>query len=209
MAIAGKLITLEGGEGAGKSTQLALLAQHLEAQGSKVLKLREPGGTLLGERLREILKSPQSKLESETEACLFAACRAQLVGEVIRPALAEGKVVLCDRFIDSTVAYQAGGRGLERALMESLNRLACGKLRPDLTVLLDLDPAQGLGRASVRDLGQPDRFEVIQGGFHERVRELYYTLVREEPQRFLVLKANQPPEQIAQLIWHEVQRRFQ
>jgi len=208
MAIAGKLITLEGGEGAGKSTQLALLTQQLEAHGSKVLKLREPGGTLLGERLREVLKSPQSKLEPTTEACLFAACRAQLVGEVIRPALAQGSVVLCDRFIDSTVAYQAGGRGLDRALMEALNRLACGSLRPDLTVLLDLDPTQGLGRASVRDQGQPDRFEVLQDGFHQRVRDFYHTLAREEPQRFLVLNAHQPPEKVAQQIWHEVQRRF-
>ncbi len=209
MAIAGKLITLEGGEGAGKSTQLALLAERLEAQGSQVIKLREPGGTLLGERLREVLKSPQSKLEPATEACLFAACRAQLVGEVIGPALAQGKVVLCDRFIDSTVAYQAGGRGLDRAMMESLNRLACGAVRPHLTILLDLDPAQGLGRAAVRDRGQADRFETLQAEFHVKVRAMYHTLAREEPQRFLILNAHQSPEAVAQVIWHEVQRRLQ
>ena len=139
---------------------------------------------------------------------MFAACRAQLVAEVIAPALASGQVVLCDRFIDSTVAYQSGGRGLDRALIESANRLACGPVRPDLTILLDLDPSRGLGRASVRDQGQADRFEVLGPAFHRQVRDLYHTLVKEEPGRFFVVDAARPPEAIEEEIWHEIARRF-
>jgi len=209
MAMDGKFITFEGGEGAGKSTQLMRLAQKLQAQGKKVLCLREPGGTTLGERLREVLKSPETKsVAPETEALLFAACRAQLVSEVIRPALTQGAYVICDRFIDSTVAYQSGGRGLNRQLIEAANRLACGELRPHLTILLDLDPAHGLSRASVRDGGQPDRFESLGTSFHQKVRTVYHELAREEPQRFFVLDATQNPEILAEIIWHEVEQRF-
>ena len=147
MPIAGKFITFEGGEGAGKSTQLTRLADRLRASGAGVLSLREPGGTPFGEKMRDVLKHPGSVIRPAAEALLFAACRAQLVADVIAPALASGQVVLCDRFIDSTVAYQSGGRGLDRALIESANRLACGPVRPDLTILLDLDPSRGLGRA--------------------------------------------------------------
>mgnify|MGYP000102786361 CR=1 FL=1 len=208
MPIAGKLITLEGGEGAGKSTQLARLAERLEAGGSRVLRLREPGGTPLGETMRDVLKRPGSVIAPEAEALLFAACRAQLVADVIAPALAAGQVVLCDRFIDSTVAYQAGGRGLDRALIEAANRLACGAVRPDLTILLDLDPARGLGRASVRDQGHADRFEVLGADFHRQVRAAYHALAKEEPGRFFVVDAARPPEAVEEEIWHEVARRF-
>jgi dTMP kinase len=116
--------------------------------------------------------------------------------------------VICDRFIDSTVAYQAGGRGLDRTLIEGANRLACGPVRPDLTILLDLDPGRGLGRAAVRDQGQADRFELLGDAFHRRVRELYHTLAREESGRFFVVDAARPPEAIEEEIWHEVVRRF-
>ena len=208
MPIAGKLITFEGGEGAGKSTQLLGLAERLELAGARVLRLREPGGTVLGEKMRGVLKDPGSVIEPAAESLLFAACRAQLVGEVIAPQLRSGAVVLCDRFIDSTVAYQSGGRGLDRALIEAANRLACGTVRPHLTILLDLDPSRGLGRASVRDRGQSDRFEALGEDFHRRVRSVYHGLVAEEPQRFFVVDAEQPPEKITELIWHEVQRRF-
>lgn len=208
MPIAGKFITFEGGEGAGKSTQLTRLAERLRASGAGVLSLREPGGTPFGEKMREVLKQPGSAIQPAAEALLFAACRAQLVTDVIAPALAAGQVVLCDRFIDSTVAYQSGGRGLERALVESANRLACGAVRPDLTILLDLDPSRGLGRASVRDHGQPDRFEVLGDDFHRKVRDLYHALAKEEPARFFVVDAARPPEEVEQEIWHEIARRF-
>ena len=208
MPIAGKFITFEGGEGAGKSTQLTRLAERLRAAGAGVLSLREPGGTPFGEKMRDVLKHPGSAIRPAAEALLFAACRAQLVADVIAPALVAGQVVLCDRFIDSTVAYQSGGRGLDRALIEAANRLACGKVRPDLTILLDLDPSRGLGRASVRDQGQPDRFEVLGADFHRKVRALYHTLAQEEPARFFVVDAARPPEAVEEEIWHEVARRF-
>ena len=208
MPIAGRFITFEGGEGAGKSTQLTRLAERLRAAGASVLSLREPGGTPFGEKMRDVLKQPGSAIQPAAEALLFAACRAQLVADVITPALAGGQVVLCDRFIDSTVAYQSGGRGLDRGLIESANRLACGPLRPDLTILLDLDPASGLGRASVRDHGQADRFEVLGAGFHQEVRAVYHALAKEEPARFFIVDASRPAETIAEEIWHEVARRF-
>lgn len=208
MPIGGKFITFEGGEGAGKSTQLTRLAGRLRAAGEGVLSLREPGGTPFGEKMRDVLKQPGSAIQPAAEALLFASCRAQLVADVIAPALAAGQVVLCDRFIDSTVAYQAGGRGLDRALIEAANRLACGAVRPDLTILLDLDPTRGLGRASVRDQGQPDRFEVLGDEFHRKVRALYHALAQEEPGRFFVVDAARPPEAVEEEIWHEVARRF-
>ena len=173
-----------------------------------MLGLREPGGTPYGERMRDVLKQPGTSLAPAAEALLFASCRAQLVADVIAPALAAGQVVICDRFIDSTVAYQAGGRGLGRALIEGANCLACGPVRPDLTILLDLDPGHGLGRAAVRDQGQADRFELLGDAFHRRVRELYHTLAREEAGRFFVVDAARPPEAIEEEIWHEVVRRF-
>jgi len=208
MPIAGKFITFEGGEGAGKSTQLTRLAERLRASGERVLGLREPGGTPFGEKMRDVLKQPGSSIQPAAEALLFVACRAQLVADVIAPALAAGQVVLCDRFVDSTVAYQSGGRGLDRALIEAANRLACGSVRPDLTVLLDLDPDRGLGRAAVRDHGQADRFEVLGAGFHRKVRDLYHALAKEEPARFFVVDAARPPEAVEEEIWHEVARRF-
>ena len=208
MPIAGKFITFEGGEGAGKSTQLTRLADRLRASGEVVLSLREPGGTPFGEKMRDALKHPESAIRPAAEALLFAACRAQLVADVIAPALVAGKVVLCDRFIDSTVAYQSGGRGLDRNLIESANRLACGPVRPDLTILLDLDPSRGLGRASVRDQGQADRFEVLGAEFHRKVRDLYHSLAKEEAGRFFVVDASRPPEVVEEEIWHEIARRF-
>lgn len=209
MSSAGQLITFEGGEGAGKSTQVGLLAAHLQAHGRQTLQLREPGGTALGEQLRELLKSRATlDLAIEAEALLFAACRAQLVAEVIQPALAAGTFVLCDRFIDSTVAYQAGGRGLDRLLIDSANRLACGPLRPALTILLDLPPAHGLARASVRDHGKHDRFEVLGETFHRKVSTVYHALAAAEPERFLVLDAARDPQSLSAEIWHEVHRRF-
>jgi dTMP kinase len=200
---------LEGGEGVGKSTQLARLAECLRAQGKIVVTTREPGGTPGAEAIRDLLMTGSTdRWSARVEALLFAAARADHVERVIRPALDRGDWVLCDRFIDSTVAYQAGGRGLDRGLIEGANRLACGPVRPDLTILLDLDPSRGLGRASVRDQGQADRFEVLGAAFHRQVRDLYHTLVKEEPGRFFVVDAARPPEAIEEEIWHEIARRF-
>ena len=208
MPIAGKLITFEGGEGAGKSTQISLLADRLSASGSRVVRLREPGGTPLGERMREVLKRPGESITAAAEALLFAACRAQLVAEAVAPALARGDVVLCDRFADSTTAYQSGGRGLDPRLIAAVNRLACGGVTPHLTVLLDLDPEHGLGRASVRDRGQSDRFEALDPEFHRRVRAAYLSLANEDPGRSLVLDAARPPAALSEDIWNEVARRL-
>jgi dTMP kinase len=187
---------------------LERLAARLRAEGATVLTLREPGGTAFGETMRAVLKQPGSAIVPAAEALLFAACRAQLVAEVIAPALAAGQTVLCDRFIDSTVAYQAAGRGLERSAIEAANRLACGTTRPDLTFLLDLDPARGLGRAAVRDQGQADRFETLGESFHQRVRAAYHALVAEEPGRFRVVDAARPPAEVEEEIWHEAVRCF-
>jgi dTMP kinase len=210
--IRGSLLTFEGGEGAGKSTLIAALADRLVSEGGlapvDLVRVREPGGTALGEGIREILKRPEAVICPAAEALLFTACRAELVDEVVRPALAAGKVVLCDRYADSTVAYQRGGRGLPADLVAAANRLACGDTAPALTVLLDLDPADGLARASRRDAGKPDRLESLDLGFHRRVRDTYRALAAAEPARFLTLDATLPPAAVAETLWHEVLRRF-
>ena len=210
--IRGSLLTFEGGEGAGKSTQIARLAARLAAEGglspADLVLVREPGGTALGEGIREILKRPGAAICAEAEALLFTACRAELVDQLVRPALAAGKVVLCDRFADSTVAYQQGGRGLPPDLVAAANRLACREVRPALTVLLEIDPAAGLARASRRDDGRPDRLESLDLGFHLRVRDAYRALAAAEPARFLRLDAARPPDEVAESLWHEVVRRF-
>jgi len=211
-SIRGSLITFEGGEGAGKSTQIAELARRLESElgvsGGDIVKVREPGGTPMGEGIRQLLKRPDASIAPAAEMLLFAACRAELVADLIAPALLAHKVVLCDRFADSTVAYQQGGRGLPADAVRSANTLACQGLVPNLTVLLDLPPEAGLARASTRDLGKPDRLEALDLGFHRRVREAYLALAAAEPARFLVLNAALEPAVVAEAIWHEVRRRF-
>jgi len=211
-SIRGSLITFEGGEGAGKSTQIAELGRRLESgyglSSADIVKVREPGGTPMGEGIRQLLKRPDASIAAPAEMLLFAACRAELVAELIAPALSARKVVLCDRFADSTVAYQQGGRGLPADAVRSANALACQGLVPNLTVLLDLPPEAGLARASARDLGQPDRLEALDLDFHRRVRRAYLDLVAAEPGRFIVLDATLSASAIAEAIWHEVRRRF-
>jgi dTMP kinase len=187
----GVFVTFEGGEGAGKSTQVQLLRQHLEARGRRVVPLREPGGTPLGEELRKLLLNSQS-LSPRTELMLFLAARSELVQKVIKPALSGGIDVISDRFIDSTVAYQGYGRGLNRRLIDSLNAAVIEGCLPDLTVLLDIDPEAGLARASADSSGdaieghwqQSLSFEAESSGdgkrvggrdraFHRRVRKGY------------------------------------
>jgi len=195
----GRLIAFEGVEGSGKSTQLELLRRVLEgrggprdrrggppvSQGREVVVTREPGGTPAGERVRSVLLDPGVELHPRAEALLFAAARAELVEAVIRPALERGAVVLCDRYLDSSLAYQGAARGLGQGPVEEVNRFATGGLLPDLVVLLDLDPASGLRRRA----GALDRIEAQDLGFHGRVRQAFRDLAAADPDRFAVVDA--------------------
>jgi dTMP kinase len=181
----GRLIAFEGVEGSGKSTQLELLRRVLEGRGREVVVTREPGGTPAGERVRSVLLDPEVELHPRAEALLFAAARAELVEAVIRPALERGAVVLCDRYLDSSLAYQGAARGLGQGPVEEVNRFATGGLLPDLVVLLDLDPASGLRRRA----GQLDRIEAQDLGFHQRVRQAFRDLAAADPDRFAVVDA--------------------
>jgi dTMP kinase len=189
----GRLIAFEGVEGAGKSTQLDLLCRALEGRGREVVVTREPGGTPAGERVRGLLLDPEVELHPRTEALLFAAARAELVEAVIRPALERGAVVLCDRYLDSSLAYQGAARGLGQGPVEEVNRFATGGLLPDLVVLLDLGPASGLGRRA----GQLDRIEAQDLDFHRRVRQAFRDLAAADPARFSVVDAPAPVPEVA------------
>lgn len=195
-------ITLEGMEGCGKSTQCALLVEHFTRLGFDVLRTLEPGGSVLGKELRRILLDPaNSDLSPVSELFLYLADRAQHVGTVIRPALEQDRVVICDRFADSTVVYQGYGRGLEPSLLRQLNDTAVQGLWPDATVLLDLAPEQGLRRALTRNMREnkartEGRFEAESLAFHTRVREGYLTWAALNRERFLVVDADRTPEQV-------------
>ncbi|WP_313409450.1 dTMP kinase [Aeromicrobium sp.] len=188
----GVFVAFEGGEGSGKSTQSRLLSQWLESRGRRVLLTREPGGTEVGARLRSILLDPATgHLSPRTEALIYAADKAEHVDTVILPALADGSVVITDRYVDSTLAYQGAGRALHVNELESLARWATADLRPHLTVLLDVDPATGLSRA-----GEPDRIEGEPVEFHQRVRRHFLDLAATDPEHYVVLDANEAPELI-------------
>ncbi|MBT2142763.1 MULTISPECIES: dTMP kinase [unclassified Rhodanobacter] len=191
-ALRGKFISLEGGEGAGKSTLLAGLREHIEQHGIALVQTREPGGTAVGEAVRAIVLDPaQHGVAAETELLLMFASRAQLVREVIEPALSAGQWVLCDRFADASYAYQGGGRGQPTPRIAELERWACAGVKPDLTLLLDLPVATGRARAAGR--GDADRIEVEADAFFERVRTSYRERAAAEPQRFRVIDASQSP----------------
>lgn len=193
----GKFISLEGGEGAGKSTLLAGLRAYLERHGVALVQTREPGGTVVGEAVRAIVLDPALRgLAAETELLLMFASRAQLVREVIGPALATGQWVLCDRFADASYAYQGGGRGQPAERIAELERWACAGVKPDLTLLLDLPVATGRARAAGR--GDADRIEVEADAFFERVRASYRERAVAEPARFRVIDASQPPAAVLQ-----------
>lgn len=186
----GQLITLEGGEGAGKSTAMAFVAERIAARGVELVQVREPGGTEVGEAIRELVLQPgRGALCAETELLLMFAARAQLVREVILPALVRGAVVLSDRFTDASFAYQGGGRGIEPARIAELERWVCG-IKPDLSLLLDLPVDQGLARA--RGRGPSDRIEAERAEFFERVRAAYRQRAAQEPDRWRVIDASQP-----------------
>ena len=187
----GKLITLEGGEGAGKSTVLETVREQLATRGLDVVVTREPGGTLAGEEIRKVLLDTAHRgLCAEAELLLMFASRAQLVRELVRPALAAGRWVLSDRFTDASFAYQGGGRGQPVARIADLERWAADGLKPDLTLLLDLPVADGLKRANGR--GSADRIEMENADFFERVRAAYRARAASEPARFRIIDAGRP-----------------
>jgi dTMP kinase len=189
----GLFIAFEGVEGAGKGTQIKLAEEHLREQGLDVLVTREPGGTELGERVRALLLDPSGgHVDPRTEALLFAASRAQTVTSVIRPALAEGKIVICDRYIDSSLAYQGWARGLGEQDVLTLNVWATQGLFPDLVVLLHVEPELGL----LRSTEAPDRMEMEGGDFHAKVSDAYLKIAEEHPERFVVIDAGKPPADV-------------
>lgn len=197
-------IAFEGGEGAGKSTQEALLADHLVARGHEVVRTREPGGTPAGEAIRAIVLSPEYEgLDDRSEALLFAASRGEHVARVIRPALERGAVVVCDRYIDSSVAYQGAGRNLGTDVVRELSLWATNALLPDLTVVLDIDPEIGLARLHSRD-----RLEAQPLEYHQRVRQAFLDLAAAEPDRYIVVDATQDPNAMAARIREVVDTRL-
>jgi dTMP kinase len=201
----GLFVTLEGIEGSGKSTQLSLVADKLKEEGLDVVVTREPGGTSVGESIRELLlESEDASISPEAELLLYLASRAQHVREVIAPALASGAVVLCDRYSDATVAYQAGGRGLSRDSIREMNEMGTGGLKPDLTILLDLPEDEGLARAGGRGRG-PDRMEREEEGFHRDVRRAYLDIAEKEPDRVRIIDATGRPEEISEMIVSVIQ----
>jgi dTMP kinase len=187
------LITVEGLDGAGKTTLIAALARELEARGAPVLVLREPGGVEVSERIRALLADPALEIDPRAEALLYAAARAQLVAEQLRPLLEAGDTVLLDRFVDSSLAYQGAGRRLGVEEIRALNEFGTGGLRPDRTLLLRIDPAAGLARISDRPA---DRLEREDGGFFAAVAAAYDELAAADPDRIAVIDASQPPEAV-------------
>ena len=208
----GVFITFEGSEGCGKSTQVLRLATRLEQAGVRVLITREPGGTAIGEKIRDLLQfAPESfAMTPETELLLFEASRSQLVRETIRPALAQGTAVISDRFFDSTTVYQGVARKLEPEIVATLNDFAVGPDRPDLTIILDVDVATARARMQrrVRPVAAVDRMEQEPIEFYERVCEAYRELATREPDRFFLIDGAKPPDEIEEQIWTSVTNRF-
>lgn len=202
----GLFVTFEGGEGSGKSTQLVRLADRLRAGGIDPLVTREPGGTPLAEGIRALLLDPSHAPGAMVEALLMVAARADLVATRLEPALAAGRVVLCDRYGDSTLAYQGGGRGLDAARLADWNRAATGGLTPDLTLLFDLPPDVGLARRAAA--GTPNRLDLESESFHARVRARYLELAAASPGRFVVLDATLDPDELARRVWAAVSERL-
>ncbi len=207
----GHFISFEGPEGGGKSTQARLLAEHLAADyGITARYTREPGGTPTGELIRDILQhdAAHEPLCDASEVFLFCASRAQLCRTVLGPALDRGEWVLCDRFTDSTLAYQGYGRGFDIDMLRRFNAFATGSVVPEVTYLLDLPSDIGLARARARSSGGPDRIESEALSFHRRLRDGYLEIAASEPGRFKVVDATQSPEKVAELIWADVRARF-
>jgi len=192
-------ITFEGSEGSGKTSQIPLLAEFLQAKGYKILATREPGGTSIGDQVRAILNDlKNTEMQPRTEVLLFQASRAQLVDQVIRPALNRGEIVLSDRFADSTLAYQGYGHQLDLALVRSIVKFATGGLTPDLTIFLDVEVELGLQRRA--EGGEWNRLDDYELKFYQRVRQGYMEMVSAEPDRWVVVDASRKPEEIQQEI---------
>lgn len=211
--VRGRLITFEGPEGGGKSTQAAMLIARLEERGIEIIYTREPGGTKLGEAIRGILQYDAAGEDPcpESEVLLFEASRAQLVRKVIQPALARGAWVVCDRFFDSTTAYQGFGRGFSVDLIETINRFAIGDTMPDMTILLDVNISLGMQRCAKRQAGKKIKYDRIESEaleFHEKVRQGYLELARRHPERFRKVDAMRHAEPIAADIWKLVSDAF-
>ncbi len=200
-------MTFEGGEGSGKSTQIARLAARLRARGIEPVLTREPGGTPLAEGIRDLLLDPARRCGPLSEAFLMEAARADVVAHVIRPALAAGRVVLCDRYDDSTLAYQGGGRDLNAALLATLNRAATGGLVPDLTLLYDVPPGIGLARREGA-AGATNRLDREPPEFHARVRRRYLELAAADPERWVVLDGTAAPDELERLGWAALEARL-
>ena len=211
-ATRGLFITFEGPDGSGKSTQLRILAERLRHDGYKVLESAEPGGTQIGMQIRRILlDSANQELSPVTELLLMFAARAQNVDQWILPALAAGKIVLSDRFTDSTLAYQGAARGLGRDLVMQVDKIACRGLKPDLTLCIDIDTETGLARAHHRNRTrtEEDESRIDQHAieFHRKVRAAYQELARAEPERVKLIDGSAPPEVVAEAVWREVTRK--
>ncbi len=202
----GKFFVFEGGEGTGKSTQIKLLEQRLLDMGRSVVLSWEPGGTPVGERIRQILLDPGTgALDIRAEALLYAAARAEHVAKVLRPALERGCIVLCDRYWDASRAYQGIGRGLGIAVVDTINVWATEGLYPDKVFVFDFDAAKGLKRAEIRNKGQLDRVEQAGTSFHEKVRQGYLDIGHANPETHHIVDASQSVEDIALLLWKKIQ----
>jgi dTMP kinase len=206
----GRFISFEGGEGAGKSTQIKLLAERLAAAKMRVVVTREPGGSAGAEIIRHLVLSGMGKLlGAEAETLLFAAARDDHVHSVITPALERGAWVLCDRFSDSTRAYQGKLGHVDSRLLNALERVTIGDLKPDLTVILDVPAEVGMKRAAARrGVATPDRFEAEDSGFHQQLREAYWQIAADEPQRCVLIDANADADAVATIVWDAVHERL-
>jgi len=199
------LITFEGIEGSGKSTQIALLYDYLKENGFDVIKTREPGGTVFGEDLRNVFLHHDVHIFPLSELLVFMAMRAQLVEELIMPALQDGKIVLCDRFVDASYAYQGYGRGIDLGIIENLNRLVTKGIRPNLTIVLDCSVSEGFNRKIANGYSM-DRFEKEEAAFHRKIKRSYLKLSKEDPKRFFVVDGKKRINDIQMLIRHKVEQ---
>jgi dTMP kinase len=210
--ISGLFISIEGIEGSGKTTQIKLLYEYIKTKGYDVILTREPGGCNIGEQIRHILLDPNNNITPLTELLLYMAARIQHIHEVIIPALSEGKIVITDRFIDATIAYQGYGRGINIELIHKLNRLVIQDIKPDITFILDIEPDEGILRAvniaKERPEGYPDRIEKEDISFHQRVRQGYLDIAAKEPDRVIVINGRGGIDEIHQKICNIVSARL-
>jgi dTMP kinase len=204
----GKFITFEGGEGAGKSTQCKLLHQSFLEEGFKTILTREPGGTKGAEEIRElVVKGSTDRWEPTTELLLHTAARSEHISKLIKPSLEQGTHIICDRFIDSTIAYQGFAHGLTPSKVVALHELLFGNFYPDITILIDIDPEQGIGRTTTRD-GKEDRYEKMGLDFHKRLRDGFKTLAIAHPERYFIITSGGSIAETHQLIVDKINKKF-